>query len=81
MVPASTGIMADGNILHEKMKKTAAQLKIENFTVSSGWITWFKDWHGLVCKKLAEESAAVNSESMEVWLEGLPTLLRGVRAM
>jgi hypothetical protein len=37
----------------------------------------FKDRHGLVYKKLVGESAAVDSESTEAWLEGLPSLLEG----
>jgi hypothetical protein len=73
----ATNIPVDGNVLREEAKKIAAQLNIENFTASNGWITRFKDRHGLVYKKLAEESAAVDSESMEVWLERLPSLLEG----
>jgi hypothetical protein len=72
-----SNILVEENVLHEKAKNIAEQLKIENFTVSNGWIIWFKDWHGIVHKKSATESAAVDSESKEVWLEGLPTLLEG----
>jgi hypothetical protein len=69
-----SNIAVDGNVLHEKAKKTAVQLKIENFTASNSWITRFKDLHALVYKKLAAGSAALDSESIEVWLERLPTL-------
>jgi hypothetical protein len=55
----------------------AAQLNIENLTASNGWIARLKDQHGLVYKKLAGESAAVDSESTEAWLERLPSLLEG----
>jgi hypothetical protein len=79
VVPAGTGvnIPVDGTILRGKAKMIAAQLNIENFTASNDWITRFKDRQGLVYKKLARESAAVDSESTEAWLERLPSLLVG----
>jgi hypothetical protein len=46
-------------------------------SASNGWIAMFKNRHGLLYKKLAGESAAVNSESTEAWLERLPSLLEG----
>jgi hypothetical protein len=67
----------DGTILCGKAKMIAVQLNIENFTASNGWIARFKDQHGLVYKMLAGESAAVDSESTEAWLERLPSLLEG----
>jgi hypothetical protein len=67
----------DGTIFREKAKMIAARLNIENFTAPSGWITRFKDQHGLVCKNVARESAAMDSESTEAWLERLPFLLEG----
>jgi hypothetical protein len=70
-------IPVDGTILRGKAKMIAAQLNIENFTASNGWIARFKDRHGLVYKTLAGESAAVDSESTEAWLERLPSVLRG----
>jgi hypothetical protein len=73
----ASNIPVDGTILRGKAKMIAAQLNIENFIASNGWIARFKDRHGLVYKKLAGESAAVDSESTEVWLERLPSLLEG----
>jgi hypothetical protein len=73
----ASNIPVDGTILRGKAKMMAAQLNIENFTASNGWIARFKDQHGLVYKKLAGESAAVYSESTEAWLERLPSLLEG----
>jgi hypothetical protein len=73
---AST-IPIDGTILRGKAKMIAAQLNIGNFTASNSWIARFKDQHGLVYKKLAGESEAVDSESTEAWLERLPSLLKG----
>jgi hypothetical protein len=71
----ASNIPFDGPILRGKAKMIAAQLNIENVTASTGWIARFKDRHGLVFIKLAAESAAVDSESTEAWLERLSTLL------
>jgi hypothetical protein len=75
----ASNIPVDGTILRGKARMIAAQLNIENVTVSNCWIARFKDWHGLVYKKLAGESAAVDSESREAWLERLPSLLEGYK--
>jgi centromere protein B len=48
----ASNIPIDGTILRGKAKIIAAQLNIENFTASNGWIARFKDRHGLVYKKL-----------------------------
>jgi hypothetical protein len=61
----ASNIPIDETILCGKAKMIAAQLNIENFTASKGWIARFKDRHGLVYKKLAGESAAVDSKSTE----------------
>jgi hypothetical protein len=47
------------------------------FLIRSDGLARFKDQHGLVYKKLVGESAAVDSESTEAWLERLPSLLKG----
>jgi hypothetical protein len=44
------------------VKIIAAQLNIDNFSVSNGWVSRFKDRYGLVFKKLAGESAEVSAE-------------------
>ena len=67
----------DGTTLREKAKIIAAQFNIDNFSVSNGWVSRFKDRHGLVFKKLAGESAEVSVESTDAWLESLPSLLWG----
>jgi hypothetical protein len=68
-------IAIDGTTLREKAKIIAVQLSIDNFSVSNGWVSRFKDWHGLVFKKLKGESAEVYVESTDAWLESLPSLL------
>ena len=53
----ASSIPIDGTTLRENAKIIAAQLNIDNFSASSGWVSRFKDRHGLVFKKLAGESA------------------------
>ena len=58
-----SNIQIDGTILKEKAQIIAAQLNIDNFSASIGWVSRFKDRHGLVFKKLVVESAEVSAES------------------
>jgi lambda repressor-like predicted transcriptional regulator len=74
----ASNIPIDGTTLREKAKIIAAQLNIDDFSASSGWISRFKDRHGLIFKKLAGESAEVSGESTDAWLESLSTLLGGL---
>jgi hypothetical protein len=73
----ASNIPIDGTILREKVKIIAAQLNIEYFSTSSGWLIRFKERHDLVFKKLAGESADVSVKSTDAWLESLPSLLEG----
>jgi hypothetical protein len=73
----ASNIPIDGTTLREKAKIIAAQLNIDNFSVSNGWVSRFRDRHGLVFKKLKEESAEVSVENTGAWLESLPSLLEG----
>src|SRR5215510_14337326 len=73
----ASNIPIDGTILREKAKTIAAQLNVDNFSASNGWVSRFKDSHGLVFKKLAGESAEVCVKSTDAWLESLPSLLEG----
>jgi hypothetical protein len=70
-------ILTDGTILREKAKIIAAQLNIDYFSASNGWVSRFKDRHGLVFKKLAGGSDEVSVKSTDAWLESLPSLLEG----
>jgi hypothetical protein len=64
----ASNIPIDGTILREKAKIIAAQLNIDYFSVSSGWLSRFKERHDLVFKKLAGESADVSVKStMHGW--------------
>jgi hypothetical protein len=73
----SSNIPIDVTILKEKAKIIAAKLNIDCFSASSGWLSRFKHWHGLVFKKLAGKSADVSVKSTDAWLESLPSLLEG----
>jgi hypothetical protein len=73
----ASNIPIDGTTLREKAKIIAAQLNIDNFSAFNGWVSRFKDRHGLVFKKLAGESAEVSEESTDAWLESLPFLMGG----
>jgi hypothetical protein len=72
-----SSIPIDATILREKAKIIAAQLNMDYFSASSGWLSGFKERNGLVFKKLAEESADVSVKSTDAWLESLPSLLEG----
>jgi hypothetical protein len=61
----ASNIPIDGTILREKAKIIAAKLNIDYFSVSSGWLSRFKDRHVLVFKKLAGESAEVSVKSTD----------------
>jgi hypothetical protein len=65
----------DGAIPQEKSLKIASTMGIENFSASNGWISCFKQRHGLVFKKLAEESAVVDTSATNLCFRRLPELL------
>ena len=73
----ASNILIDGTTLREKAKIIATQLNVDNFSVSNGWVSRFRVQHGLVFKKLAGENAEVSVESIDAWLESLPSLLGG----
>jgi hypothetical protein len=55
-----SNIPIDGTKLREKAKIIAAQLNIDYFNAFIGWVSRFKERHGLVFKKVAAESAEVS---------------------
>lgn len=73
----AANIPIDGSIIREKAKQIAERLGINDFAASNGWITRFKDRHGLVYKKLAGESASVDPVRTSSWINELPKLLEG----
>ena len=73
----ASNIPIDGTTLREKAKIIVTQLNVDNFSASNGWVSRFKDWHGLVFKKLTGESVEVSVESTDPLLESLPSLQGG----
>jgi hypothetical protein len=53
---------------------------VENFSALNGWISCFKQHHDLVFKKLARESAAVDTNATDLRFEKLLKLLEGQEA-
>lgn len=68
----AVNIPIDGSIIREKAKQIAERLGINDFAASNGWISRFKDRHGLVYKKLAGESGSVDLERTSLWINELP---------
>jgi hypothetical protein len=50
---------------------------LKTFQLQRDGISHFKQCHGLVFKKLARESAAVDTNSTDLWFKRLPELLEG----
>jgi hypothetical protein len=63
-----------------KSLKIAATMRTENFLASNGWISSFKQHHGLVFKKLAQESAAVDTNATGLWFKRFSELMEGYEA-
>lgn len=64
----------------EKYPKIAAATGIENFSASDGWISHLNQHHSLVLKKLARESASVDTNTLDLWYERRPKLLKEYEA-
>ena len=69
-------IAINGPLLLEKATEFAHHLGETSFRASQGWLTKFKQRHGVICKVVSGEAAAVDSEVTSTWLRTtLPTLL------
>lgn len=51
----AANIPINGTVIREKAKQIAAKIGEDSFTASNGWITRFKDRHGIVYKKSASK--------------------------
>lgn len=66
----------NGPILQEKAMDFARQFGNHEFRASQGWLTKFKQRHGVVCKHVCSEASYVNPELMGAWLmTTVPALL------
>jgi hypothetical protein len=63
--------------LTKRARKIAARMQIDNFALSHGWISRIKDHHGLMYKKLAARSMAINTNMTGLWLDRPTMLLEG----
>nr|XP_054923014.1 tigger transposable element-derived protein 6-like [Dermacentor andersoni] len=73
----SKRLPVSGCILNEKAKTLAAQMDIEDFKFSDGWLRNFKHQNDLKCKKMCSESGAVDSAVIEQYRNGkLQSLLQ-----
>jgi hypothetical protein len=75
----ASGIPVDGTILREKSLKIPATMVIENFSASNGWISCFKQCHGLVFKKFGGEGSAVDINTRDLWLKDFQSCWRATK--
>ncbi|CAG0883060.1 unnamed protein product [Darwinula stevensoni] len=60
-------IALDGNTIRQKAAELAKVLGIEKLECSSGWLSRFKDRHGIVFKKVCGEAGSVPDEIVNKW--------------
>ena len=71
----------NGPLLREKAERLSEMLGHGNFQASSGWLSRFKERHGILHKQICGESASVDPKSLTTWLkETLPGIIRGYEA-
>lgn len=68
-------IPVNGPILQRHAQIVATRLSLPDFSASNGWLESFIDRHQLKMANLHGESADVNPETCDQWLERLPELL------
>lgn len=61
----SQNIILTGTILQEKAKFFGEALGVGDFMCSNGWLSRFKERHGIVCKRICGEEAAVDPDIVE----------------
>lgn len=66
-----------GFMLKEKAKSFAQSLGIKGFAASEGWLSNFKNRHGITFKKICGESASVDISICSQWIDELNQLLNG----
>ena len=73
-------IALDGHTIRQKAGELAKVLGIDNFECSSGWLSRFKDRHGIVFKKVCGEARSVPDEIVNKWKkETLKSIVRDYR--
>ena len=61
----SLNIPISGPILQTKADNLAKMLGLESFLLSSGWLSRFKQWHGIHFRIISGESNAVTPEQTD----------------
>ena len=74
-------IYPDGKILMEKAQDIAAHLGMaEEFKASNGWLTRWKERYNVSQRSISGESGDVSSQTVDSWLECLPSIVAGKSA-
>ena len=64
----------------EKALEIANRLGVESFKASNGWLTRWKQRHNIKQRTVSGESGDVSSETVESWLERVPSVIEGYEA-
>ncbi|XP_066253423.1 tigger transposable element-derived protein 6-like [Euwallacea similis] len=70
-------IPISGGLVKEKAKEIAEKFGYKNFSASDGWLKKWRKRHNISFKYISGEAADVNQETVDEFLEKLPSLLRG----
>ena len=77
----SRNIFPDGKILMESALEIAVSLGMsEEFKACNGWLARWKKRYNISHSTVSGESGDVSSETVESWLERLPSILAGYEA-
>lgn len=60
-----------GNLIKEKALQFAKEFGCDNFHASDGWLQSWKNRNGIVYKTISGESASVNQDDCDVWIENV----------
>ncbi|XP_050307028.1 tigger transposable element-derived protein 6-like [Anthonomus grandis grandis] len=72
-------IPISGPLIKTKAKEVAIELGLRNFSASDGWLNKCRRRHNISFKCISGESADVNQEDVNLFLERLPGMLLGYR--
>ena len=64
----------------EKATDIANKLGVDTFKASNGWLTRWKQRHNIKQRTVSGESGDVSSETVESWLERVPSIVEGYEA-
>lgn len=70
-------VNVDGPLIQAKAAEIAKELGHNNFKASNGWLDRFKKAHNITCRIISGESAEVDTEVDEDWLQRLGKIREG----